>query len=182
MTNIKGLMFKAATLAIAVGVGSSALAGGHQQGEAKAHHGEAGSHPPMDIVHTAAANEQFSTLVAAVKAADLAGVLSGEGPFTVFAPTNAAFAKLPEGTVDNLLLPENKDRLAAILTYHVVPGVIHAKDVSGTSQVTTVEGSDVEVARNGDTVTVNNAKVVTADIDASNGVIHVIDSVILPAE
>ncbi len=182
MTSTKSSMFKAATLAIAVGVGSSALAGGHEQGEAKAHHGETGAHPTMDIVHTAAANEQFSTLVAAVKAADLAGVLSGEGPFTVFAPTNAAFAKLPAGTVDSLLLPENKDRLAAILTYHVVPGVIHAKDVAGTSQVKTVEGSELEVTRAGDTVTINGAKVVTADIEASNGVIHVIDSVILPAE
>ena len=182
MTVNKGLFFKAATLAVAVGIGSSALAGGHKQSEAKAHHGEAGAHPTMDIVHTAASNEQFSTLVAAVQAADLAGVLSGEGPFTVFAPTNDAFAKLPDGTVESLLLPENKERLTAILTYHVVPGAIHAKDVTGTSEVKTVEGSDVEVKRDGDAVTIENANVITADIEASNGVIHVIDTVIIPAE
>lgn len=182
MTISKGLIFKAATLAVAVGMSSSALAGSYEHGEAKAHQGEAGAHPTMDIVHTAASNEQFSTLVAAVQAADLAGVLSGEGPFTVFAPTNAAFAKLPAGTVENLLLPENKDRLTAILAYHVVPGAIHAKDVTGTSRVKTVEGSEVEVKRGGGAVTIDNATVTTADIEASNGVIHVIDTVIIPAE
>jgi uncharacterized surface protein with fasciclin (FAS1) repeats len=182
MTISKGLMFKAATLAVALGMGSTALAGGHEKSEAKAHHGDAAAHATMDIVHTAVSNEQFSTLVAAIQAADLAEVLSGEGPFTVFAPTNAAFAKLPDGTVETLLLPENKERLAAILTYHVVPGAIHAKDVTGTSKVKTVEGSEVEVKRAGDVVTIDNATVTTADIEASNGVIHVIDTVILPAE
>jgi len=182
MTISKGLILKAATLAVAVGMASSALAGSHERGEAKAHHAEAGAHPAMDIVHTAASNEQFSTLVAAIQAADLAGALSGEGPFTVFAPTNAAFEKLPDGTVESLLLPENKERLTAILTYHVVPGAIHAKDVTGTSKVKTVEGSDVEVKRDGDAVMIENATVTTADIEASNGVIHVIDTVILPAE
>jgi uncharacterized surface protein with fasciclin (FAS1) repeats len=182
MTTSKRLMFKAAALAVAVGMGSSALAAHHEQAEAKAHHGGAEAHPAMDIVHTAASREQFSTLIAAVKAADLAEVLSGEGPFTVFAPTDAAFAKLPAGTVESLLLPENKERLAAILTYHVVPGAIYAKDVSGTSKVKTVEGSEVEVKRDGDAVTIDGANVVTADIEASNGVIHVIDTVIIPAE
>ena len=182
MTTSKRLIFKAAALAVAVGMGSSALAAHHEQAGAKAHHGGAEAHPTMDIVHTAASSEQFSTLVAAVKAADLAEVLSGEGPFTVFAPTDAAFAKLPDGTVESLLLPENKERLAAILTYHVVPGAIYAKDVSGTSKVKTVEGSEVEVKRDGDAVMIDGANVVTADIEASNGVIHVIDTVIIPAE
>jgi uncharacterized surface protein with fasciclin (FAS1) repeats len=107
-------------------------------------------------------------------------VLSGEGPFTVFAPTNAAFAKLPEGTVETLLKPENKDKLVGILTYHVVPGKVMAADVVGLDSATTVEGSDISIAQVDGGVTVDNANVVATDIAASNGVIHVIDSVILP--
>jgi uncharacterized surface protein with fasciclin (FAS1) repeats len=133
-----------------------------------------------DIVDTAIANDQFSTLVAAVKAAGLVDTLKGDGPFTVFAPTNDAFAKLPAGTVEDLLKPENKDKLVAVLTYHVVPGKVMSGDLAGKKLSTaTVQGSDVDIdATNG--VMVDGATVTTADITADNGVIHVIDTVILP--
>ena len=133
-----------------------------------------------DIVDTAIAAGQFSTLVAAVQAAGLVDTLKSEGPFTVFAPTDAAFAALPEGTVENLLKPENKDQLVAVLTYHVVAGKVMAADIAGkTMEVDSVQGSAISVnAMNG--VMVDNANVVTADIETSNGVIHVIDAVILP--
>jgi uncharacterized surface protein with fasciclin (FAS1) repeats len=131
------------------------------------------------IVEVATANGSFNTLVAAVKAAGLADVLSGEGPFTVFAPTDAAFAALPKGTVENLLKPENRETLKKILTYHVVPGTVKSTDIK-TGEVKTVEGSPIKVRVQGRRVTVNNAKVTTADVAASNGVIHVIDKVILP--
>ena len=132
------------------------------------------------VVENAANNADFSTLVAAVKAAGLAETLSGSGPFTVFAPTNAAFAKLPEGTVESLLKPENKAELVKILTYHVVPGKVMSKQVVKLDKAKTVEGSEVAIAVSGGTVTVDGAKVVKADINSSNGVIHVIDAVILP--
>src|SRR6056297_2963006 len=132
-----------------------------------------------DIVDIAAGNDSFSTLVAAVQAADLVETLKGEGPFTVFAPTDDAFAALPEGTVESLLLPENVDQLVAILTYHVVPGAVMSTDLSDGMMATTVQGSDVTIGTMGG-VTVNGANVVAADIEASNGVIHVIDAVILP--
>ena len=133
-----------------------------------------------DIVDTAAENSQFSTLVAAVQAAGLVDALKGDGPFTVFAPTNEAFAKLPAGTVENLLKPENKDQLVAVLTYHVVPGKVMSADLAGKKlSAKTLQGSNVDIdAMNG--VSVDNAKVITADIATSNGVIHVIDTVILP--
>jgi len=133
-----------------------------------------------DIVDTAAGSDQFKTLVAAVKAADLVDTLKGDGPFTVFAPTDEAFAKLPDGTVEDLLKPENKDQLVAILTYHVVPGKIMAADIDGESKsVKTVQGDTLAVdARDG--VKVDDATVVTADIETSNGVIHVIDTVLMP--
>ncbi len=133
-----------------------------------------------DIVDTAVSAGTFGTLVAAVKAADLVPTLKGDGPFTVFAPTDEAFAALPEGTVENLLKPENKDQLVAILTYHVVPGKIMSGDIAGKkAKVLTVQGERLDVnARNG--VKVNDAKVVAADVEASNGVIHVIDTVLLP--
>ncbi len=137
--------------------------------------------PPANIVETAAANEDFSTLVAAVKAADLVETLSGEGPFTVFAPTNAAFAALPEGTLDSLLLPENKGQLTSILTYHVVAGEVKAADVKA-GPVETVNGKSATISVDGDTVQIDGATIVKTDIKASNGVIHVIDAVILPAE
>jgi len=134
----------------------------------------------QDIVDTAIAAGQFETLVAAVQAAGLVEVLKGDGPFTVFAPTDEAFATLPAGTVDNLLKPENKDQLAAVLTYHVVPGKIMSADIAGkTAEVTTVQGSDLSVNAT-DGVMVDNATVVAADIEADNGVIHVIDQVVLP--
>ena len=133
-----------------------------------------------DIVDTAVAAGTFTTLVAAVTAAGLGETLKGKGPFTVFAPTDEAFKKLPAGTVEDLLKPENKDKLVSILTYHVVPGKVMSKDIAGKAlNVKTVQGADVAVdATNG--VTVGGAKVVTADIDATNGVIHVIDAVIMP--
>jgi uncharacterized surface protein with fasciclin (FAS1) repeats len=133
-----------------------------------------------DIVDTAVAAGSFKTLVTAVKAAGLVETLKGKGPFTVFAPTDAAFAKLPKATLASLLKPENKAKLAAILTYHVVPGKVLAKDVAGKVQnVKTVNGASVRV--NGSKgVSVNSAKVTKADIETSNGVIHVINSVLLP--
>ena len=140
----------------------------------------ASSHTKMDIVDTAVKAGSFNTLVAAVQAAGLAETLKGEGPFTVFAPTDDAFAKLPAGTLDDLLKPENKDKLAAILTYHVVSGKVMAKDVMTMKEAKTVNGQNVMVSMEADTVMIDNAKVVKADIECSNGVIHVIDTVILP--
>ncbi|MEQ9410685.1 MAG: fasciclin domain-containing protein [Fuerstiella sp.] len=135
-----------------------------------------------DIVDTAVATEGFATLVAAVKAAGLVDTLKGEGPFTVFAPTDAAFAALPEGTLDDLLKPENKDKLTSILTYHVVSGKVMAADVVKVTSAKTVQGGEVAVAVDGGTVTVDGATVTATDIECSNGVIHVIDAVILPKE
>lgn len=134
----------------------------------------------MDIVDTAVSAGQFQTLAAALAAADLVDTLKGDGPFTVFAPTDEAFAKLPEGTVENLLKEENLGQLTAILTYHVVPGSVTAEQVVGLQEAPTVNGQsiDIKVADNG--VMVDGANVVVTDIMASNGVIHVIDSVILP--
>jgi uncharacterized surface protein with fasciclin (FAS1) repeats len=135
-----------------------------------------------DIVDTAIANGQFKTLATALGAAGLANTLKGQGPFTVFAPTDAAFAKLPPGTVETLLKPENKDRLTAVLTYHVVPGKVTAADVMKLREARTVNGKPLKVSTMGSTVMINDAKVVSADIAASNGVIHVVDTVILPPE
>ena len=132
------------------------------------------------IVEIAAGNPDFSTLVAAVGAAGLVETLNGEGPFTVFAPTNEAFAALPAGVLDALLLPENKDALVKILTYHVVPGTVMAADVAA-GDVATVEGQNITIATDGG-VTVNGAAVVQTDIVGSNGVIHVIDQVLLPPD
>jgi uncharacterized surface protein with fasciclin (FAS1) repeats len=133
-----------------------------------------------DIVKVASTTDGFSTLVAAVTAAGLAETLQGEGPFTVFAPTDAAFAALPKGLLDKLLLPENKDVLAKILTYHVVSGKVMAADVTD-GDVPTVEGQTIALST-ADGVTVNGAKVITADVAASNGVIHAIDAVLLPPD
>ncbi|MFT4863668.1 MAG: putative surface protein with fasciclin (FAS1) repeats [Pseudohongiellaceae bacterium] len=134
----------------------------------------------QDIVDTAIAAGQFETLVAAVQAAGLVDTLKGEGPFTVFAPNDAAFAALPAGTVENLLKPENKDMLVAVLTYHVIPGKVMAADIAGMKMdVATVQGSTLAIdATNG--VMVDNATVIAADIETSNGVIHIIDTVVLP--
>ncbi len=133
-----------------------------------------------DIVDVAASNPDFSTLVAALKAADLVEALKGEGPLTVFAPTNAAFDKLPDGTIESLLKPENKDTLVGILTYHVVSGKVMAADVVKVDSATSLQGQDIMVKVNGDTVMVDDATVTATDIKASNGVIHVIDSVLMP--
>jgi uncharacterized surface protein with fasciclin (FAS1) repeats len=133
-----------------------------------------------DVVEVAAGAGTFSTLVTAVKAAGLVETLKGSGPFTVFAPTDEAFAKLPKGTVEDLLKPENKAKLAKILTYHVVPGKIMSGDIKGKNTIVkSVEGSDLAVNAT-DGVKINDAKVVTADVAASNGVIHVIDTVVMP--
>ena len=132
-----------------------------------------------DIVDTAVGAGTFETLVAAVTAADLVDTLKSEGPFTVFAPTDEAFAALPEGTVETLLMPENKDQLIAVLTYHVVPGKVMSTDLTDDMTAATVQGGDITIdLDNG--VMVNDASVTAADIEASNGVIHVIDKVILP--
>lgn len=155
--------FLSVATAAALTTGSLAHAGGHA----------------MDIVDTAAGAGGFSTLVAAVQAAGLVETLKGDGPFTVFAPTDDAFAALPEGTVDNLLKPENRDQLTAILTYHVVPGKVTSGDLSDGMTATTVQGGEVTIMTAGG-VTVNGANVISADVMASNGVIHVIDAVIMP--
>lgn len=143
------------------------------------HHGGA---MKKDIVDTAASNSDFSTLVAAVKAAGLVDTLKGDGPFTVFAPTNDAFAKLPAGTVENLLKPENKDQLVKILTYHVVAGEVYAKDVVKLNKAKTVQGDSIVINVSGGAVKADNANVVKTDIKTSNGVIHVIDQVIMPGQ
>ena len=133
-----------------------------------------------DIVDTAVAAGDFNTLVAAIKAADLVDTLKGKGPFTVFAPTDQAFAKLPKGTLENLLKPENKQKLSSILTYHVVPGKVMASDVVNLSHANTVNGQSLMIKTSHGVVMVNNAQVTKTDIECSNGVIHVIDTVLLP--
>jgi len=133
-----------------------------------------------NIVETAVQAGKFTTLAKALGAAELVETLKGDGPFTVFAPTDEAFAKLPAGTIESLLKPENKDQLTAILTYHVVPGKVMAKDVVRLDEAKTVNGKKVTVKTNGGTVMINGAKVTATDIAASNGIIHVIDTVILP--
>jgi uncharacterized surface protein with fasciclin (FAS1) repeats len=162
MKALKNLMFGAAVAAIALSAGTVTRAQG------------------KDIVDTAVAAGQFKTLAAALQAAGLVETLKGAGPFTVFAPTDEAFAKLPKGTVEELLKPENKAKLTAILTYHVVPGKVMAADVVKVKDAKTVQGGSVKVSTMGNSVMVDNAHVVKTDIAASNGVIHVIDTVIMP--
>lgn len=136
---------------------------------------------PKDIVDTAIAVDDFNTLVAAVQAAGLVETLKGDGPFTVFAPTDAAFAALPKGTLEGLLMPKNKDQLVSILTYHVVPGKVMSADLAGERiNAATVQGTSVHIDASGSGVKIDGANVVSADIEALNGVIHVIDAVILP--
>jgi uncharacterized surface protein with fasciclin (FAS1) repeats len=150
--------------------------GGKDTGYAK----KASYSKKQDIVDTAIAAGSFNTLAAALQAAGLVDTLRGDGPFTVFAPTDEAFAKLPEGTVESLLKPENRDQLVAVLTYHVVPGKVKAAQVVELDSAGTVQGSTVDIRVEDGSVYVDNAKVVKTDIMTSNGVIHVIDSVILP--
>lgn len=171
MKSLSGIFATAAALLLVSGATS---ASGYGSGDKAA--GKAGS----DIVDTAVAAGSFQTLVAAVQAADLVATLKGDGPFTVFAPTDAAFAALPAGTVENLLLPENRDQLVAVLTYHVVPGKVMAADVVKLSEAATVNGASVAISATYGTVKVGRATVVQADVGASNGVIHVIDQVLLP--
>jgi len=138
-----------------------------------------------NIVQLAAATADLSTLVTAVKAGGLVDTLSGTGPFTVFAPTNEAFAKLPKATLDYLLAPANKAKLVDVLTYHVAAGSVHAADLTNGEKITTVEGKQVEArifGSKGEYVFINNARVTTADVDASNGVVHIIDTVLIPPE
>ena len=163
-------IFAPVALIIAISFSTVAMAGHHSTKKEQA----------LDIVDVAVSAGQFKTLAAALGAADLISTLKGEGPFTVFAPTDAAFEKLPAGTVDMLLKPENKDQLIAVLTYHVVPGSVMAADVVKLSGATTVNGADVAIAVVDGSVRIDNATVVKTDINASNGVIHVIDTVILP--
>lgn len=155
--------------ALALGWTGTAIAGHHGDHAGKA-----------DIVETAQNADGFETLVAAIEAAGLADTLKGEGPYTVFAPTDAAFEKLPDGTLDSLLREENRDKLIAILSYHVVPGKVTSEQAAGLSDATTVEGGELSISRSGNSVMINDATVTTADIEASNGVIHVIDTVLLP--
>ena len=133
-----------------------------------------------DIVDTAVGAGSFKTLAAALQAAGLVDTLKGAGPFTVFAPTDEAFAKLPAGTVENLLKPENRDKLRAVLTYHVVAGKVTAAQVTKLKSAKTVQGSDVKISASGGKVKIDDANVVKADVMASNGVIHVIDTVLMP--
>ena len=157
-------MIRATSFALATLLALPAMAGGMSK----------------DIVDTAVGAGDFGTLVAAVQAAGLVDTLKGDGPFTVFAPTDAAFAALPEGTVETLLKPENKDQLIAILTYHVVSGKVMSTDLMDDMKAATVQGGEITIdLDNG--VMINDASVAAADIEASNGVIHVIDKVILPA-
>jgi uncharacterized surface protein with fasciclin (FAS1) repeats len=158
--------------------GQAAKGGEGEKKESK--DGEGEKKESKDIVDTAVGAGSFSTLVAAVKAAGLVDVLKGEGPFTVFAPTDDAFKKLPEGTLEDLLKPENKEKLAGILKYHVVSGKVKAADVVKLTSAKTVQGSEVKITVDGDKVKVDGANVVKTDVEASNGVIHVIDAVILP--
>lgn len=160
--------------------GDSAMEQSESMEESAGTSGDTEGETPGTIVDVASANEDFETLVAAVSAAGLAETLSGEGPFTVFAPTDAAFDALPEGVLDALLLEENRDTLVKILTYHVVPGEVTSDQISA-GEVATVEGQPVEITTEGG-VQVNGATVVMPDLAASNGVIHVIDAVILPPD
>jgi uncharacterized surface protein with fasciclin (FAS1) repeats len=183
---MKTSMITTSFLAVAGIVALSATAHAGSCGSAKAHSHDAeptslqASAEPGTIVETAVSAGSFNTLVAAVQAAGLVDVLQGDGPYTVFAPTDEAFAKLPEGTVEELLKPENKDQLVAILTYHVVPGKVMSGDVVKLDEAKTVQGESVHIKTKDGKVMIDTAEVIQADVETSNGVIHVIDAVILP--
>ena len=161
-----------ATASLAVAVVAVAIASNSVRAENKSSR--------SDIVDTAVAAGQFKTLAAGLKAAGLVDTLKGEGPFTVFAPTDEAFAKLPAGTVEELLKPENKEKLTAILTYHVVPARAMARDVAGMHSAKTVNGAEVKIRAKDGAVMVDEANVIRADVESSNGVIHVVDKVLMP--
>ena len=156
-----------AAFAASLLIGSLAVAGGYSKDKS-------------DIVDTAVANGSFSTLATALQAGDLVGTLKSDGPFTVFAPTDEAFAKLPAGTIDSLLQPENKEQLVEILTYHVVPGKVTASQVVDLTSAEAVNGLELSIKVDEGSVFVNDAQVIATDVMASNGVIHVIDTVIIP--
>jgi uncharacterized surface protein with fasciclin (FAS1) repeats len=162
-------LYKFIIVALIISFPSLTIAGSHSKTQAT-----------KDIVDTAASAGSFTTLVTAIQAAGLTDTLKSAGPFTVFAPTDEAFAKLPEGTVEDLLKPENIEKLQAILTYHVVAGKVMAKDAVNLTSAKTVNGKDFKITKDGDDLMIDNAKVVKTDIMASNGVIHVIDHVIMP--
>jgi uncharacterized surface protein with fasciclin (FAS1) repeats len=168
MKGLSKMIHKSIALLIGIGIAFSSLTA------------VASSDKSMDVVDMAAHTGQFNTLVQAIQAAELESVLRGEGPFTVFAPTDEAFAKLDPGTLENLLKPENKADLQAILTYHVIPGSIMSAEVTQMEAGKTVNGEDLTFRTEDGSVYVNNAKVIQADVQASNGVIHVIDTVLLP--
>lgn len=170
MTEVKGILYSLTALTIAAILVAPLAAGNY------------GKQANKDIVDTAVAAGSFETLIAAAKAAGLVDALKADGPITVFAPTDEAFAKLPEGTVANLLKPENKDQLVSILTYHVVAGEFDASKVTSMTGATTLQGEEVTFAVKDGKVFVDNAQVIQADVSASNGVIHVIDQVILPGQ
>jgi uncharacterized surface protein with fasciclin (FAS1) repeats len=174
MKSIRPFAFSALAITVALLTATvpTSTADHHEKGS-KAHSAS------KDIVSIASGADNFKTLVAAVKAAGLVETLQGKGPFTVFAPTDEAFAKLPKGTVEDLLKPENKQKLVSILTYHVVPGTVMAADVK-TMEAKTVQGQPVNLKVSDSGVTINDAKIVKTDLVANNGVIHVIDTVILP--
>lgn len=176
---MKGLILTGAAIMMAAGVASAQCQGSKAEHEAKLTNVAMGGE--KDIVATAVGAGKFNTLAAALKAAGLVEALQGKGPFTVFAPTDEAFAALPKGTVESLLKPENKAKLTAILTYHVVSGEVLAKDVT-TGGVATLNGQRIDLTAGGGSVTVDGAKVTTADVMATNGVIHVIDKVIMPSD
>jgi uncharacterized surface protein with fasciclin (FAS1) repeats len=165
------------TAALALGLAAPLAFAGQPAGTAAP-----ASRAKADIVDTAIAAGQFKTLAAALKAAGLVDTLKGPGPFTVFAPTDAAFAALPAGTVETLLKPENKQKLIAILSYHVVPGRVPAARVAGMDSATTVQGGSLDIQSSADGVTVDGARVTKTDVEASNGVIHVIDKVLMPKD
>ena len=171
---MKNLHFNA-ILIILLALPLAALAGSYDKSEVRS-----GKTQTRDIVDTAISAGSFNTLVQAVQAADLVDTLKSDGPFTVFAPTDEAFARLPEGTLEDLLKPENKSQLQAVLTYHVVPGKVMAADAARVSSAKTVNGQSFDITQSGKGLMVDDANVVKADIETSNGVIHVIDKVILP--
>ena len=161
--------------ALALGLAAPVALAGHHEGDTAKP-----SQAKADIVDTAVAAGQLNTLAAALTAAGLVDTLKGKGPFTVFAPTDEAFAALPAGTVEDLLKPENKDKLVAILTYHVVPGRFPSGRVAGLDEATTVNGDTVDIVAANGAVMIDGANVVMADVTATNGVIHVIDTVLMP--
>jgi len=178
--NIPPIRLPVLAAALAVVVSSPVAFSAPDGGSGAVKDNSAPAQARADIVDTAVGTGQFNTLAAALKAAGLIDTLKGPGPFTVFAPTDAAFAALPAGTVESLLKPENHEKLVAILTYHVVPGRVTAAQVERMDAATTVQGGKVAIRASGGAVTINGARVVSADVAASNGVIHVIDKVLIP--